>query len=78
LGVAKVYVDRASWYVSKIQMLMVAFLYFDRVGWNWWYLTALVMLPIVFLIERKWILPQESAYLRKKGGYAGKEDLSKP
>jgi hypothetical protein len=78
LGVGKVYIDRASWYFSKVQLLMVAYLYFDRAGWSWYWLLAIPLLPLVVWAERKWIISQEYGYYRDKGGYARRDDPSKP
>jgi hypothetical protein len=49
-------------------MLMVAYLFFDRAGWSWWYLFCLVLLPVVLHIERKYVLPQETNYIMRKAG----------
>jgi hypothetical protein len=68
LGVGKVYIDRISWYVSKIQMLMVAWLFFRDVGWSWWYTVILLSVPFVLWVERKYVLPQETNYVMRKAG----------
>lgn len=66
LGKIKAMIDRELTYFAKVNFLMIAYLFFKDVGWNWWYLLAIPLFLIWTYIDLKYIFPQELKYLHGK------------
>jgi len=62
LGIIKIWVDRLSWHVSKAQLFMIAYLFFQTASLTWWYLLIVPYFIIAVYIERKYVMPQEWSY----------------
>jgi hypothetical protein len=58
----KVWSDRLSWYLGKISQLMVVYLFFDKIGWSWWYLLIFFGIVGVVWLEKNKIIKQEQEY----------------
>ena len=67
LGRIKFYLDRLQNYGSKVQFLMVAWLFFQTVEWSWWWgLGAVLGGVFVVWFDAKYVLPGElNEFMRK-------------
>jgi hypothetical protein len=45
------------------------------VEWSGWWVAVLATLPFLMYADWRWMTPQELKYTRRRGGFAGKEDL---
>lgn len=66
VGKIKAIIDRQRGYLGIFNFAMVGFLFFDRVGWEWYYL---LLIPIWFLfayLDVRYIIPREFDYLHRK------------
>lgn len=66
IGKYKALMDRELQYVSRLQFVMIAYLFIKDVGVHWWYL---LLIPAVILwtwFDIKYILPSELDYLHGK------------
>lgn len=62
LGKIKFWSDRVRAYFVGIQSIMVAYLFFDKVGWTWWYFVlGIIFIICIYFVDRRWIYPGESA-----------------
>ena len=72
LGKIKALIDRELNYVSKVNFVMIAYIFFKDVGWNWWYLLAIPIFLIWVIIDIKYIMPDEFNYLHGKSPFMQK------
>lgn len=72
-GIVSYFVGRLmKW--GGIYIQMGTFAKVMGVDFSWWWAVALGTLPFVMYADWRWMTPQELIYLRKKGGYAGRDD----
>jgi hypothetical protein len=69
LGRLKVIMDRELTYVSRFNFFMVAYLFFEKVGWNWWYLLLVPPFLLWIYIDLKYVMPKEGEYLARKNPF---------
>lgn len=72
LGKIKAIVDRELTYISKLNFVMISYIFFKDVGWNWWYLSIIPVYIIWIYIDLKYIMPQEFDYLHNKSPFMKK------
>lgn len=72
IGKIKAIIDRELSYISKFNFVMIAYLFFKEVGFNWWYLLAIPIFLIWIYIDLKYIMPQEYEYIHNKSPYLKK------
>ena len=65
-GKIKALIDRELSYLSKLNFVMIGFLFVKEVGWHWWYLSLIPLFLIWVWIDVKYILPSELDYLHRK------------
>ena len=66
IGKIKAIVDRQRNYFGLFNFIMIAYLFFDKVGWQWYYL---LIIPFWFLwayIDVTFIMPRELNYIHHK------------
>lgn len=76
-GLVKVWTDRITWYASKAQFLMVAYLFIDKAGWSDWYWLCVPALALIVWIEKNHVIREEQEYYLRKNK-ALTEMLRKP
>jgi len=66
LGKLKAIFDREFQYVSKINPVLIGYLFIKEVGWNPWYLLLIPVFLVWVYIDLKYIMPKEFDYLHRK------------
>ena len=66
IGKAKAIFDREFQYVSKINPILIGYLFIKEVGWHWWFFLFIPAFLIWIYIDLKYIMPKEFDYLHKK------------
>lgn len=72
IGKIKALIDRELSYVSKINFLMIAYIFFKDVGWNWWYILIIPLFLIWVFIDVKYVMPKEFDYIHGKSPFMRK------
>lgn len=67
LGQVKAIFDRQKSYLVSFNFLMVAYLFFDKVGFEWWYLLIIPFWFLFSIYDIKYIWPSEMDYVQQKG-----------
>jgi len=66
IGKFKAIADRELGYVSKLNFVMIAYLFIKDVGFYWWYLLIIPIFIVWVWIDLKYIMPKEFDYLHNK------------
>jgi len=66
IGKLKAIFDREINYLSRFNFIMIAYLFFGKVGFHWWYLFAIPVFLAWVYIDLTYIMPREMDYLNKK------------
>ena len=67
IGQLKYLFDRQRNYMAWINTLMIAYLFFEKVQFKWYYLlVVLCMVMVTMFIDAKYILPSEGTYIWNK------------
>ena len=72
LGKIKALMDRELGYISKINFIMIAYIFFKDIGCSWWYLLGIPVFLIWIIIDIKYIMPDEFNYLHGKSPFMQK------
>ena len=62
----KVMFDRLRNYFYYVNLLMVGYLFLDKAGWSWWYLSVIPIIVIVGYIDMTYLLRKEQDTLSRK------------
>lgn len=54
-GIIKIALDRFRVYVTYVQLAMIAALYFDQEGWQWWYLLFIPVSCVVIYFDIRYL-----------------------
>ena len=65
-GKIKALFDREMGYLSKLNFVMIAFLFIKDVGFHWWYLLGIPLFLVWVWIDVKYIMPDEYNYIHRK------------
>ena len=63
VGKIKAMMDRQRQYISMLNFLMLAYLFFKEVGFQWWYLLVIPVWLIFVYIDLRYIMPSEYNYV---------------
>jgi len=67
IGQLKYLFDRQRNYMTWINTAMIAYLFFEKVQFKWYYLlVVLCMVLVMTFIDAKYILPSEGTYIWNK------------
>jgi len=66
IGMLKAVFDREMNYVSRLNFIMIAYLFFKDVGFHWWYLLLIPFFLVWIYLDIKHIMPKEIDYLHRK------------
>lgn len=66
IGKLKALMDRQRGYLSWINFVMICYLFFEKVGFHWYYYLFGVVWIVIFFIDIRYIMPQEFNYLHRK------------
>lgn len=66
IGKLKAIFDREINYVSKLNFLMVGYLFISDAGWSWWYLMIIPAILIWTYIDIRYIMKNEIDYVWSK------------
>ena len=62
----KVIVDRQRMYIAMVQFFMIGYLFFEKVGFNWWYLVFIPFWLWFIWYDLRKIIPAEQGYYHEK------------
>ncbi len=68
IGRVKVVFDRTRQYAQSLNTLMILYLFIDKTGWYWWYLS---IIPVIFLLiyyDTKKVIAEERDYIWTRPG----------
>lgn len=68
-GMLKIIMDRELGYLSKFNFVMIAYLFFQDVGFYWWYLLGIPVFLVWVYIDLIYILPTEGEYTARKNPF---------
>lgn len=66
LGKLKVIIDRELMYVSRFQFIMIAYVFFKDIGWDWRYLSFIPIWLVWIWFDLKYIMSKEITYIHSK------------
>lgn len=66
IGKFKAIFDRQRGYISSVNLIMISYLFFDNVGWEWYYLLIMPIWLIFVYLDARFIMPKEFEYLHRK------------
>lgn len=72
IGKIKAIADRELSYVSKLNFVMICYLFIEKTGWRWYYLLAIPLFIIWAYIDIKYIMPKEYGYIHSKSPFLQK------
>lgn len=72
---AKVIIRRQRENLSYLQTAMIAYLYFEKVGWSWWYLILIPIILIITWVDTLYLFGPEQDYQYNKSRFM--RDLKK-
>jgi len=63
IGKFKAIIDRQRGYMGMVNFIMIAYLFFDRTGFEWWYIFALPIWIVFVWLDVKYIMPKEYKFV---------------
>lgn len=65
-GKLKAIIDRELNYLSKLNFIMIGYLFIKEVGIHWWFLLLIPAYLFWIIIDLKFIFPKELDYVHRK------------
>jgi len=66
IGKLKAIFDREFGYISKLNFLMIVYIFVKEAGIHWWYILLIPLFLLWIYIDLKYIMPKEFDYLSRK------------
>ena len=66
IGKIKALIDRQRNYISILNFFMLAYLFFEKVGFKWYYLSIIPLFIVWAWIDATYIMPKELDYVHRK------------
>lgn len=62
----KVMYDRLRNYLAATNTIMVGYLFFEKIGFEWWYLLFIPFIVAFIWFDARYIMPRELNYIHHK------------
>lgn len=69
IGKYKAIFDREMNYLSKLNFIMILYIFIEKVTWHWWYLLLIPAYIVWVYIDLRFIMPDEFDYLHGKSPF---------